>query len=70
MYANPSKGIGGTYPKGRSSGGSSSSAPHPGAAGRGGGRFDPLSIAGCFHCDDPKHTMRHCKLPINTEKAA
>jgi len=33
-------------------------------------RFDPLTIMGCFNCDDPKHTINNCPKPKNTLKAA
>jgi len=33
-------------------------------------RFDPLTIMGCFNCDDPKHTINNCPKPKNTVKAA
>ena len=32
--------------------------------------FDPLTIMGCFNCDDPKHTINNCPKPKNTLKAA
>lgn len=56
MYAHPARG-GGTVPS-RSQ---STTA---------GGRFDPLTIAGCFNCEDPAHTMHSCPRPINAVKAA
>lgn len=34
------------------------------------GKFDPLTLAGCFNCDHPGHTMQDCKMPINTKNAA
>lgn len=33
-------------------------------------RFDPLTIAGCLNCDNPGHTMRDCRAPVNTVRAA
>lgn len=33
-------------------------------------KFDPLTISGCFNCDDPKYTLRQCKIPMNVAKAA
>lgn len=62
MYGRPSKGVGSTRP------GYSKSGGPPAKDGRG-GRFDPLSIAGCFNCDDPKHLLKNCPKPINTIKA-
>ena len=32
--------------------------------------FDPLSIQGCFNCEDKTHTIRDCPRPINAGKAA
>ena len=32
--------------------------------------FNPLTIAGCFNCDDPGHTMSQCPKPIDATKAA
>jgi len=26
-------------------------------------RFDPLTIMGCFNCDDPKHEIKNCPKP-------
>lgn len=34
------------------------------------GHGDPLAITGCFNCDDPAHTMRHCTQPIHAVTAA
>lgn len=31
---------------------------------------DPLSIMGCFNCDDAGHTMKDCPRPIDASKAA
>lgn len=62
MYGRPVKGIGATQsgkPKGVSDKGAS---PRK--------RFNPLSVAGCFNCDEPSHTMRNCPLPIDAIKAA
>lgn len=33
-------------------------------------RFDTLSVAGCFNCDDRSHTIRSCPHPVNAAKAA
>jgi len=33
-------------------------------------RFDPLSLMGCFNCDDPSHTMRDCPRPRDATRAA
>jgi len=33
-------------------------------------RFDPLSLMGCFNCDDPGHTMRDCPRPRDATRAA
>jgi len=33
-------------------------------------RFDPLTIMGCFNCDDPKRTIKNFPKPKNTLKAA
>mgnify|MGYP000315045443 CR=1 FL=1 len=33
-------------------------------------RFDPLSLIGCFSCDDPGHTMRDCLRPRDATRAA
>ena len=33
-------------------------------------RFDPLTIMGCFNCDDQKHTINNCPKPKNTLQAA
>lgn len=38
--------------------------------GAGGGRFDPLTIAGCFNCDAKDHLMKDCKRPIDYVKTA
>lgn len=62
MYGRPNKGVGATRP-GVARGGSV-----PAKDGRG-QRFDPLTIAGCFNCDDPKHLLKDCPKPINTVKA-
>lgn len=61
MYGRPNKGVGATRPAAFKSGG----APAKDGSGR---RFDPLSIAGCFNCDDPKHVLKDCPKPINTVK--
>lgn len=34
------------------------------------GRFNPLSIMGCFNCDNPKHTINDCPLPRDVARAA
>lgn len=78
MYGRPNKGIGASRPgpSGGGSGGARSGGATPRSGpstydGKGGsGRFDPLSVTGCFNCDHPGHTMRDCKLPPNTVKAA
>lgn len=64
MYARPNKGVGATRPGGGggiSGGGGRAATP---------GSFDPLTVAGCFNCDNPGHTMRDCKNPINATKEA
>lgn len=33
-------------------------------------RFNPLSVMGCFNCDNPKHTINDCPLPRDVAKAA
>lgn len=33
-------------------------------------KFDPLSVMGCFNCDDPSHTIGKCPNPINAVRAA
>lgn len=33
-------------------------------------RFDPLTVAGCFNCDHPGHTLKDCKQPMNTTQQA
>lgn len=62
IYGRPNKGFGATRP-GHGKGGGSSTKDGRGA------RFNPLSIAGCFNCDDPKHVLKNCPKPINTMKA-
>lgn len=32
-------------------------------------RFDPLTIAGCFNCDDPKHLLKNCPKPVDAIRA-
>lgn len=32
--------------------------------------FDPLSITGCFNCEDPSHVLKDCPKPLNIAKAA
>lgn len=32
-------------------------------------KFHPLSISGCFNCDDPGHALKQCKVPLNVGKA-
>lgn len=33
-------------------------------------RFDPLSLMGCFNCDDRSHSLGNCPHPVNAVKAA
>lgn len=33
-------------------------------------RFDPLSLMGCFNCDDRSHSLGDCPHPVNAIKAA
>lgn len=33
-------------------------------------QFNPLSIMGCFKCDDPKHAINDCPLPHDVARAA
>ena len=33
-------------------------------------KFDPLSISGCFNCDDPTHVVKNCPKTLNVAKAA
>lgn len=33
-------------------------------------RFNPLSIMGCFNCDDPGHTVNRCPVNVDLRKAA
>lgn len=80
MYANPSKAAGATgggeWPKNGGTSARGGGVSVPGTPARGGGaasggtKFDPLSVAGCFNCDNPTHTMRNCPLPVNAIKAA
>ncbi|GAB0496233.1 hypothetical protein MMPV_007545 [Pyropia vietnamensis] len=40
---------------------------------KGGGgakRFDPLTVMGCFNCDDRSHSLGDCPHPVNAVKAA
>lgn len=62
VYGGPNKGVGASRPgswKGKGP------APNDGR----GTRFDPLSIAGCFNCDDPKHLLKNCPKPIDAIRA-
>ena len=34
------------------------------------GRFDPLTVAGCFNCGDPGHMVKNCNSPLNVAGAA
>ncbi|GAB0492780.1 hypothetical protein MMPV_004050 [Pyropia vietnamensis] len=33
-------------------------------------RFDPMTVMGCFNCDDRSHSLGDCPHPINAVKAA
>ena len=33
-------------------------------------KFDPLSVMGCFTCDDPSHKITKCPIPVNAVRAA
>jgi len=59
MYGRPNKGVGASTPRASTGGGTKK-----------GVRFDPLTVQGCFNCEDPTHTMRKCPRPINAVKAA
>jgi len=58
VYGRPNKGIGA-----KSAGGTS-------RAGQRKEGFDPLTLMGCFNCDDPGHTMRDCPHPRDVTRAA
>ena len=58
VYGRPKTGVGAT------------SAAGPSRAVQRKDRFDPLSLMGCFNCDDPNHTMRDCSRPRDATRAA
>lgn len=33
-------------------------------------KVEPLEISGCFHCGDPNHMVKDCKVPLNVARAA
>lgn len=73
MYAYPNRAVGATSTRPRPSSSTPLTTARAGGSSTVGGtrpRFDPLSVAGCFNCDDPAHTLRHCPLPVDTIKAA
>lgn len=73
MYAYPKRAIGATSVRPRTAVGPAVETPRAGASSAVGGtrpRFDPLSVAGCFNCDHPGHTVRQCPLPVDLAKAA
>jgi len=74
MYGVPNRGVGASVPRPRTGGATPTGATRTGSSTGGavGGhlRFDPLTVAGCFNCDNPSHTMRSCPLPRNATKAA
>lgn len=43
---------------------------HAAKGGSGAQRFDPLSLMGCFNCDDRSHSLGDCPHPVNAIKAA
>lgn len=72
MYAHPKRNLGDYCPSSRSRSG-----PRGGADGsprssgsKSSAQLDPLSLAGCFNCDHPGHTMQDCHEKIDTKRAA
>jgi len=73
VYAYANRGVGASTPRARTTVGVPAPASRPGAGSASTTtrqRFDPLSVAGCFNCDNPGHTMRQCPIPVDTIKAA
>jgi len=73
VYAYANRGVGATTPRSRATVGAPIPASRPSATRATTTtrpRFDPLSVAGCFNCDNPGHTMRQCPIPVDTFKAA
>jgi len=73
MDAYPKRAIGAASVRPRTAVLTAVETPRAGASSAVGGRrprFDPISVAGCFNCDHPGHTVCQCPLPVNLAKAA
>lgn len=64
VYGRPNRNVGATQPRVQAPSQVQRVGPAPSL------RFDPLTISGCFNCDNPGHTMRDCRAPVNTTLAA
>jgi len=73
VYGVPKRGVGASTSRSTAGVGSAAAVSLESAGSSAGAqrtRFDPLSLAGCFNCDNPSHTMRACPLPVDPMKAA